>query len=199
MTLFMTSERLTDRLGEARNKGNVLAVFERKREKPTKEVAGGVQVTSKKEMARLIAQMADTPETTQWLRERNEAMRRSLRDISLSAVQYDAAGGRSGHGDSTAEKVLKRAEVEECIRINERAIRDRLRLHSDLSLVMAETLDQDERTIIWAKYAEHLPWWRIERITFKSISSCKRLANSGMEKLCDAWDRKKEQKKTERA
>lgn len=108
-------------------------------------------------------------------------------------------GGRSGHGDSTAEKVLKRAEVEECIRINERAIRDRLRLHSDLSLVMAETLDQDERTIIWAKYAEHLPWWRIERITFKSISSCKRLANSGMEKLCDAWDRKKEQKKTERA
>ena len=65
MTLFMTSERLTDRLGEARNKGNVLAVFERKREKPTKESEGGVQVTSKKEMARLIAQMADTPETAQ--------------------------------------------------------------------------------------------------------------------------------------
>lgn len=70
-------------------------------------------MTTKKEMARLIEQMADTPETTQWLRERNEAMRRSLRDISLSAVQYDAAGGRSGHGDSTAEKVLKRAETEE--------------------------------------------------------------------------------------
>ena len=51
-------------------------------------------MTTKKEMARLIEQMADTPETTQWLRERNEAMRRSLRDISLSAVQYDAAGGR---------------------------------------------------------------------------------------------------------
>ena len=64
-------------------------------------------MTSKKEMARLIAQMADTPETTQWLRERNEAMRRSLRDISLSAVQYDAVGGRSGHGDSTAEKVFE--------------------------------------------------------------------------------------------
>ena len=156
-------------------------------------------MTTKKEMARLIAQMADTPETTQWLRERNEAMRRSLRDISLSAVQYDAAGGRSGHGDSTAEKVLKRAETEERIRTNERAIRDRLRLHSDLSLVMAEALTTEERTIIWGKYAEHLPWWRIERITFKSISSCKRLANSGMEKLCDAWDRKKEQKKTERA
>lgn len=68
-------------------------------------------MTTKKEMARLIEQMADTPEATQWLRERNEAMRKSLRDISLSAVQYDAAGGRSGHGDSTAEKVLKRAET----------------------------------------------------------------------------------------
>ena len=51
-------------------------------------------MTTKKEMARLIEQMADTPEATQWLRERNEAMRRSLRDISLSAVQYDAAGGQ---------------------------------------------------------------------------------------------------------
>lgn len=156
-------------------------------------------MTTKKEMARLIEQMADTPETTQWLRERNEAMRRSLRDISLSAVQYDAVGGRSGHGDSTAAKVLERAEIEERLRQNERAIRRRLSLHASLSLIMAEVLDQDERTILWAKYAEHLPWWRIERITFKSISSCKRLANSGMEKLCDAWDRKKEQKKTERA
>ena len=78
-------------------------------------------MTTKKEMARLIEQMADTPEATQWLRERNEAMRRSLRDISLSAVQYDAARGRSGHGDSTADKVLKRAETEERIRTNERA------------------------------------------------------------------------------
>ena len=31
-----------------------------------------MQVTTKKEMARLIEQMADTPEATQWLRERNE-------------------------------------------------------------------------------------------------------------------------------
>ena len=156
-------------------------------------------MTSKEEMGRLIEQMSETLAATQWFRERNEELLRGLKDVSLSAVRYDAVGGRSGHGDSTAAKVLQRAEVEECIRINERAIRDRLRLHSDLSLVMAETLGQDERTIIWAKYAEHLPWWRIERITFKSISSCKRLANSGMEKLCDAWDRKKEQKKTERA
>lgn len=156
-------------------------------------------MTSKKEMARLIEQMSETSAATQWFRERNEELLRGLKDVSLSAVRYDAVGGRSGHGDSTAAKVLQRAEIEERLRQNERAIRRRLSLHASLSLIMAEVLDQDERTIIWAKYAEHLPWWRIERITFKSISSCKRLANSGMEKLCDAWDRKKEQKKTERA
>ena len=90
-------------------------------------------MTTKKEMARLIEQMADTPETTQWLRERNEAMRRSLRDISLSAVRYDAVGGRSGHGDSTAAKVLQRAEIEELLRQNERTIRRRLSLHASFA------------------------------------------------------------------
>ena len=149
-------------------------------------------MTTKKEMARLIEQMADTPETTQWLRERNEAMRRSLRDISLSAVQYDAAGGRSGHGDSTAEKVLKRAETEERIRTNERAIRDRLRLHSDLSLVMAEALTTEERTIIWGKHAERLAWDRVARKARLSRTACFRKEAEGMEKLCRAWDVHKE-------
>lgn len=153
-------------------------------------------MTTKKEMARLIEQMADTPETTQWLRERNEAMRRSLRDISLSAVQYDAVGGRSGHGDSTAEKVLKRAETEERIRTNERAIRDRLRLHSDLSLVMAEALTAEERTIIWGKHAEHLVWERVARKARLSRTACFRKEAKGMEKLCRAWDERKEKEKS---
>lgn len=153
-------------------------------------------MTTKKEMARLIEQMADTPEATQWLRERNEAMRRSLRDISLSAVQYDTAGGRSGHGDSTAEKVLKRAETEERIRTNERAIRDRLRLHSDLSLVMAEALTTEERTIIWGKHAERLAWDRVARKARLSRTACFRKEAEGMEKLCRAWDERKEKEKS---
>lgn len=153
-------------------------------------------MTTKKEMVRLIEQMADTPEATQWLRERNEAMRRSLRDISLSAVQYDAAGGRSGHGDSTAEKVLKRAETEERIRTNERAIRDRLRLHSDLSLVMAEALTTEERTIIWGKHAERLAWDRVARKARLSRTACFRKGAEGMEKLCRAWDERKEKEKS---
>ena len=45
-------------------------------------------MTTKKEMARLIEQMAATPEATQWLRERNEAMRRSLRE------GFEASGDR---------------------------------------------------------------------------------------------------------
>lgn len=154
-----------------------------------------MQVTTKEEMKQLIGQMAETLEMTQWFRARNEELRKSLRDISLSAVQYDAVGGRSGHGDSTAEKVLKRAEAEERIRINERAIRDRLRLHSDLSLVMAETLDQDERTIIWAKHAEHLVWDRVARKARLSRTACFRKEAEGMEKLCRAWEERKEKSK----
>ena len=153
-------------------------------------------MTTKKEMARLIEQMADTPEATQWLRERNEAMRRSLRDISLSAVQYDAVGGRSGHGDSTAAKVLQRAEIEELLRQNERTIRRRLSLHASLSLIMAEVLDQDERTILWAKYAEHLGWDRIARKARLSRTACFQKEKEGMEKLCRAWDERKEKEKS---
>ena len=84
------------------------------------------------------------------------------------------------------------ADIEAEIKINERAIRDRLSHHSMLSRVMAEALNEEERKIIWAKYAEKYPWWRIEKIMYKSISSCKRIEDAGMKKLCYVWDKKKE-------
>lgn len=153
-------------------------------------------MTSKEEMGRLIEQMSETLAATQWFRERNEELLRGLKDVSLSAVRYDAVGGRSGHGDSTAEKVLKRAETEERIRTNERAIRDRLRLHSDLSLVMAEALTTEERTIIWGKHAERLAWERVARKARLSRTACFRKEAEGMEKLCRAWDERKEKEKS---
>ena len=129
-------------------------------------------MTSKEEMGRLIEQMSETLAATQWFRERNEELLRGLKDVSLSAVRYDAVGGRSGHGDSTAAKVLQRAEIEELLRQNERTIRRRLSLHASLSLIMAEVLDQDERTILWAKYAEQLGWERIARKARLSRTAC---------------------------
>lgn len=153
-------------------------------------------MTSKKEMARLIEQMSETSAATQWFRERNEELLRGLKDVSLSAVRYDAVGGRSGHGDSTAAKVLQRAEIEERLRQNERAIRRRLSLHASLSLIMAEVLDQDERTILWAKYAEHLGWERVARKARLSRTACFRKEKEGMEKLCRAWDERKEKEKS---
>lgn len=150
-------------------------------------------MTSKKEMARLIAQMSETSAATQWFRERNEELFRGLKDVSLSAVRYDAVGGRSGHGDSTAAKVLQRAEIEERLRQNERAIRRRLSLHASLSLIMAEVLDQDERTILWAKYAEHLGWEWVARKARLSRTACFLKEKEGMEKLCRAWDAHKQE------
>lgn len=153
-------------------------------------------MTSKEEMGRLIEQMSETLAATQWFRERNEELLRGLKDVSLSAVRYDAVGGRSGHGDSTAAKVLQRAEIEELLRQNERTIRRRLSLHASLSLIMAEVLDQDERTILWAKYAEHLGWERIARKARLSRTACFQKEKEGMEKLCRAWDAHGEKEKS---
>ena len=90
----------------------------------------------------------------------------------------------------------KRGNAQERIRTNERAIRDRLRLHSDLSLVMAEALTTEERTIIWGKHAERLAWDRVARKARLSRTACFRKEAEGMEKLCRAWDERKEKEKS---
>jgi len=154
--------------------------------------------TSKKEMIKLIEKMSETVAATQWFRARNDELRECLKHISVSATRYDSVGGHSGPGDSTGQKVLKRADIEEEIKINERAIRDRLSHHSQLSRVMAEALDQDERAVIWARYGDRLPWDRVARAAKKARTACFRIEKEGMEKLCIAWDLKHEEKRSSR-
>lgn len=144
-------------------------------------------MTTREEMIHLIEKMGETLAATEWFRERNDELRESLKHISVSAVRYDAVGGKSGLGDSTAGKVLQRADMETEIRKNEDAIRDRLSLHAALSLAMAEVLDADERTILWARYAEHLPWDRVARKARLSRTACFRKEKEGLEKLCEVW------------
>lgn len=149
--------------------------------------------TSKKEMIKMIEKMSETVAATQWFRARNDELRECLKHISVSASRYDSVGGRTGPGDSTGQKVLKREDIEEEIRINERAIRWRLAHHSALSRVMAEALDQDERAVIWARYADRLPWERVAKAAKIARTTCFRLEKEGMAKLCECWDRKKEE------
>ena len=153
--------------------------------------------TSKDEMISMIEKMSETVAATQWFRVRNDELRECLKHISVGASRYDGVGVRSGIGDSTAQKVLKREDIETEIRINERAIRDRLSHHSRLSRVMAEVLDQDERTVIWARYADKLVWDRVVRVAKRSRTACFKIESEGMEKLCRAWDLKQEERERE--
>ena len=153
--------------------------------------------TSKREMIRMIEKMSETVAATQWFRARNDELRECLRHISVGAARYDSVGGHSGPGDSTGQKVLKRADIEEEIKINERIIRGRLSHHSQLSRVMAEALDQDERAVIWARYYDKLPWDRVAREAKKARTACFRIEKKGMAKLCAAWDRMQEERERE--
>ena len=154
--------------------------------------------TSKKDMIKTIEKMSETVAATQWFRTRNDELRDCLKHISVSATRYDAVGGRSGIGDSTGQKVVKREDIEKEILINERAIRDRLSHHSQLSRVMAEALDQDERAVIWGRYADRLPWDRVVRVAKKARTACFQIEKTGMEKLCRAWDKMLEEKESSR-
>ena len=144
--------------------------------------------TKREEMVRLIAKMSDTVEATRWLKARNDELKLCLQHISVGAVRYDTVGGRTGPGDPVSDKVVKREDIEMEIRINERAISDRLSHHALLSLVMAETLTEDERKVIWARHGEKLPWERVARAANKARTACFKLEREGMAKLCAAWD-----------
>lgn len=149
--------------------------------------------TTKKEMIKMIEKMSETVAATQWFRARNDELRECLKHISVGSPRYDSVGGRTGPGDSTGQKVLKREDIEEEIKINERAIRGRLAHHSALSRVMAEVLDQDERAVIWARYADRLPWERVAKVAKIARTTCFRLEKEGMAKLCEDWDKRKEE------
>lgn len=152
--------------------------------------------TSRGEMIKLIEKMSETVAATQWFRARNDELRACLDHISVGATRYDSVGGRSGIGDSTAKKVVKREDIETEIKLNEKAIRDRLSHHALLSLVMGESLSQDERTVIWARHGDRLPWDRVVKVTKMARTACFKVEKEGMAKLCLAWDKKMEEKES---
>ena len=151
--------------------------------------------TSKGEMIALIEKMSETVAATEWFQARNAELKDCLDHVSVSSVRFDRVGGRSGVRDSAAEEVLKREDIEAEIKINERAIRERLSHHAQLSLVMGEVLSHDERTVIWARHADKLPWDRVAWVSKRARTACFMIEKDGMEKLCRAWDRAQEEKK----
>ena len=146
--------------------------------------------TEKKEMIGLIRKMAETTAAVEWYRLRNNELRGALASICLPSAQAEKTGGgrQGGHGDPVGMTAIRREEMEEEIRRNMARIEERLAHHARLSALMGEALDQDERAILWARYAERLEWERIARRVKMSRSSCFRAEAAGLRKLCAAWD-----------
>ena len=150
--------------------------------------------TSREDMKELLEKMFDMPAYTAFMRERNDVIRKELQHYSVPTPKYDRVGGRgSGTGDPVSREAENRERRETELRINERAISERMSLHSRLSLIMAETLTDTERQVILAKHEDRLPWWKVGKLMKKGESSCKRIERAAMKKLCAAWDKKKEE------
>lgn len=150
--------------------------------------------TTRGQMIELIIKVSEMKSFTAFLRENNRQLMAEMEAISAPQPQLGHIGGKGGVSDPVARAAEEREKWEEVIRINERAIRSRMNLHSRLSLAMAETLTEAERSVIWAKHADHLPWWKIERTMKRSASSCKRMEKAAMEKLCAAWDEREKER-----
>lgn len=141
-----------------------------------------------KRMKELLAQAGETNDFVKWFKKETDELKKTLEDISISSPQLDRVGGRSGTSDSVASTAMNREKLMETIRLREKAISDRLNLHSKLSLLMAEVLTKDERAVIRAKHWEQKHWWKVEREVKLSRSSCYRYEQAGMKKLMKAWD-----------
>lgn len=145
--------------------------------------------TSKKEMAELIRRMAETEASVEWFRQRNEELQKVLQMISANGPNYEGVGGRTGPGDPVGRAVEEREKQMEEMQINSRIMEERMAHFIRLSTVMGECLNQEERKIILAKHGDRLTWDRVARMARMSNSTCRRLEEVGMEKLCRAWDR----------
>lgn len=146
---------------------------------------------SKKEMIHLLRQMGNSRESVEWFRQRNADLRETLKDISPASPQMGEtfSGGRKG--DSVGRKVARREDLEEKIAINERAIERRMMEFSDLARVMQESLTAEEREVLWLRHGERLRWEQVRQKVHASRSKCFRLEEKGLERLCKAWDERK--------
>jgi hypothetical protein len=140
-------------------------------------------------MEELIRKMAETEASVEWFRIRNAELQKTLQNITVNGPNYGGIGGSSGPGDPVGRTVTDREKMSEEMQINSRSINERLAHFARLSAVMGECLSKDERKVIWAKYGDRLPWERVSRMARMSRSTCIRLADRGMEKLCYGWDK----------
>ena len=141
----------------------------------------------KMEIKRLLRQLAEGDRAAERLRKRNAALRRMLADISVSAAKTDGrlkdGQAMPMAGDAVGEEIARRAEIREEIRLNDAAIGRLLCGSAEIERRMAESLTEDERGVLLARYAEGLSWSAVARKTGISRSKCFMLETTAMRKL----------------
>ena len=75
-----------------------------------------------------------------------------LADISVSAAKTDGRLKDGQAGDAVGEEIARRAEIREEIRLNDAAIGRLLCGSAEIERRMAESLTEDERGVLLARY-----------------------------------------------
>ena len=106
-----------------------------------------------------------------------------LADISVSAAKTDGRLKDGQAGDAVGEEIARRAEIREEIRLNDAAIGRLLCGSAEIERRMAESLTEDERGVLLARYAEGLSWSAVASKTGISRCKCFMLETTAMRKL----------------
>ena len=113
----------------------------------------------------------------------------SLREIN--AVQYSGMPKGTGSSDRTAEHVCKIIDLYENRILNELLPRIKsIQKKKDMVYLMLQDLDENERKVMEERYVKKTKWDFIPGRINYSRRQCLRFHNSGMEKLCKAYERR---------
>lgn len=145
--------------------------------------------TTKREMIHLLRQMGDCDNVVKGLQAQNEYLKKVLRDITLPSFGIDTSLRGGVSTDRIGAEVVKRDDIYAEIQQNEKEIRNYLCKSAELERLMYRVLTADERTVLFARYIDCLPWDRVERKAKVSRSGCFRLEAEGLRKLCDEWEK----------
>ena len=141
-------------------------------------------------MREKLRQMGETEHRVSRLKRKKRDLQRSLDDVSLNAVQIGekTSGGR--RKDSTGEKAVKRIDLAEELAAIDADILRLVKEKNEMMALMDSVLTEDENALLTMKWIEFQRWEQVARKMHISRSSCFRMANGGMKKLVNAWNRR---------
>jgi DNA-directed RNA polymerase specialized sigma subunit len=141
-------------------------------------------------MREKLRQVGETEHRVARLKRRKKELKKTLEDVSLSAVQLGekTSGGR--RKDSTGEKAVKRIDWQAEIDSIDAEILRLLQERREVTHLMDLVLTEDENAVLTAKWIEGCRWDMVARRLHISRSSSFRISGNGLKKMVNAWNRR---------